>query len=145
MDPLYDFACDFLERHPISPGMAAYGPIPEHTHPNVDSFEAYIDGQIKLSHQGKIVFECADTVFGSDPTSYKWRLLRVKPEDRHGSIAGPKGARFMSIQHWLNGMQPSCVGSDYTGLVLDQDHLPQITSGQPIARRQADLTEREIF
>ena len=174
-DRLHQFACRYLEDHPVSGGMPVHGPvwsiaavqsnllyrdgefqvqiftvppnyvIPGHLHPNVDSFEVYVSGQIKFSHRGRFVFESLETVHGRDPASYAWRMLRVLPQDRHGAVSGPQGARFISIQRWLNGMPPACVSTDYTGATLDEKHLMQVTSGEPQAARQADFREADAL
>jgi hypothetical protein len=175
MDRLYEFACAFLQQNPVSAGMAAEGPrsniagvgaqllfrqgqfqvqmftvpphyiIPAHTHPDVDSFEVYIDGPIKFSHRGSFVFETAETVVPPDPSSFGWRMLRVNPEDRHGAVTGAASARFISIQRWLNEVPPSCVAANYSGPVMDIDHFAQVNSGKPEARSQADLTEADAL
>ncbi len=169
MDQLYEFACSYFAANPVSADFPVHGPrsavadvqanllyreggfqiqmftvppnyvIPGHTHPNVDSIEVYVSGQIKFSHGGRFVFESLETVHGRDPDSYTWRMLRVRPQDRHGAVSGVQGARFISIQHWLNGIPPSCVSADYSGTVLDLSHLDKVTSGEPHAARQADL------
>jgi hypothetical protein len=98
--------------------------IPEHTHPNVDSFEVYLGGQIMFSHRGlwtldKSVMEEAD-----EKGLSKNRLsnIRVKPDDLHGGAFGPAGGVFLSVQRWLNGVEPSCVSLDYDGIALDKAH-----------------------
>ena len=169
VDILHQFACRFLDANPVSADMPVYGPqsavaavqanllyragefqvqmftvppdyvIPGHTHPNIDSFEVYVSGQIRFSHRGRFVFESLETVHGRDPSSYVWRMLRVLPEDLHGAVSGPQGARFISIQRWLNGVLPTCVSADYTGQVLDLEHLAHVTSGKPVATQQKDL------
>ena len=57
---------------------------PEHTHPNVHSYEVGLSGDLWFSHV-------------------------------HGASIGPKGGMFLSVQQWLNGVKPSCVGKDYDG------------------------------
>ena len=169
MDPLYQFACAYLDRHPIRADMPAEGArsnvgaiegallfrdgdfqvqlfsvpphyiVPAHVHPNVDSIEVYVDGPIKFSHRGAFVFDTIERPCDGDAASYTWRMLRVLPDDMHGAVVGAAGARFMSIQHWLNGVKPDCVGRDYTGPVVDEAHLRDVRTGAPVARRQADL------
>jgi hypothetical protein len=87
--------------------------IPEHTHPNVDSYEVYMGGQILFSHQKRWV--------GTGKYS-PGQSIRVKPSDVHGGCFGPAGAVFMSVQHWLNDTDPSCVSKDYNGIALDETH-----------------------
>jgi quercetin dioxygenase-like cupin family protein len=175
MDELYAFASAYLAQHPVYAGMPAPGQgvkvggfegrlvyrsgdfqvqlfavaphfiVPAHTHPNVDSFEVYIDGQIKFSHRGQFVFEAAETVVPADGAGFSWRMLRVKPEDLHGAVVGPGGARFLSIQHWLNGVPPDCVANDYSGPAMDTDHFARVTTGEPEVRRQSELAERDAL
>lgn len=94
--------------------------IPEHIHPNVDSFEVYLGGQVLFSHSGYWV---------TDQLARGYRI-RVKPDDPHGGVFGPHGACFMSVQHWLNGTKPTSVASDYTGVVMSADHLDSVNFGK---------------
>lgn len=81
--------------------------IPDHVHPNVDSFEVYLSGEMAFRKNGVYVtkWEDAEKLPGF--------ALRVKPDDPHGGTFGPKGGAFLSIQHWLNGVKPSSVGNDW--------------------------------
>lgn len=98
--------------------------IPEHTHPNVDSFELYLGGQVMFSHEGKWRTEHENMLNPDDHGLCRQRLrhIRVRPQDLHGGVSGPAGAVFMSVQKWLNGKRPSCVSKDYDGLALAADH-----------------------
>ena len=113
--------------------------IPEHHHPNVDSFEVYICGDIDFSHGGtwlsrwdrkdyryidinqkKILTPPAGGKSGtykdfSNLTNMDAFVVRVKTNDIHGAYIGPHGGTFMSVQHWLNDVDPSSVGYDYDG------------------------------
>ena len=73
--------------------------IKQHIHPNVDSYE------VNLS--GNVVFEC-DGIKHSDCTP-----VRVKPESWHGGSFGTQGGSFLSVQKWLNGVEPTFVGDDW--------------------------------
>jgi hypothetical protein len=175
MDRLYEFACEYLEKNPVHANMPVSGApyliaqiearllfrnedmqvqlfnvpshyiIPAHTHPNVDSIQVYVDGEITFSHRGEFVFEAIGEPVGTEPSSFKWRMIRVGPGDKHGAVAGAAGARFMSIQQWLGGIPPHCVGADYNGPVFDLDHLPLVKSGKPIARCQSELTAKDAL
>lgn len=98
--------------------------IPEHTHPDVDSYEVYVGGQIMFSHSGKWVVEEKDIKqpVNGDLSPLRGSMIRVKPNDKHGGCFGPSGGVFLSIQHWLNGVDPTCVSNNYDGIGLDNDH-----------------------
>ena len=110
--------------------------IPEHTHPNVDSFEVYLGGQINFSHCGKYVTDKWDAVvadkYGCSP--YRGVVIRVRPEDLHGGTFGPEGGVFMSIQQWLNGVEPHCVSADYSGIVMGPDHASKVIFGKSVLK-----------
>lgn len=107
--------------------------IPEHTHPNVDSFEVYLGGQIRFSHSGKwVVPEEAVQVEGEGGLApFRGYTIRVKPSDLHGGVFGPSGGVFMSVQMWLNGVEPHCVAADYEGVVMGPDHYVKVLQGTP--------------
>ena len=73
-----------------------------HVHPNVDSFEVYIAGDISFMCNGKW-FE-QNKIEGS---------IRIHPSSWHGGKFGERGGIFLSIQNWLNGVEPSTVGHDW--------------------------------
>lgn len=73
-----------------------------HKHPNVDSFEVYVSGDIK--------FMCDDKWYDQIKIGDK---IRVKPNSWHGGLFGERGGCFLSVQKWLNGTQPSFVGNDW--------------------------------
>ncbi len=106
--------------------------IPEHTHPNVDSYEIYVGGQIRFSHSGKYVHGEADLNIPNERGLSKVRgaFIRVRPNDKHGGVFGPSGGVFFSVQRWLNGVKPHCVSADYTGVVLGPEHLASVKFGE---------------
>jgi len=73
--------------------------IVQHIHPNVDSFEVHLAGDIN--------FYCNGTLFNDG------KPVRVKPESWHGGFFGPQGGSFLSVQKWLNGVEPTFVGDDW--------------------------------
>lgn len=119
--------------------------IPEHTHPNVDSYECNIGGQSRFSHGGKFITpEEAFTQPGERGLSkIRGALIRVRPNDVHGGVFGESGAVFFSIQHWLNGVAPHCVAADYSGKVMGPHHLASIKAGEPVAADQLGLDVRD--
>jgi hypothetical protein len=104
--------------------------IPEHTHPNVDSYEVYVGGQVAFSHSGEW------KTFKEKPEEIKNRRytcngksIRVNANDTHGGIIGPEGGVFMSIQHWLNG-EPHRIAHDWNGKAMDDNHMSGIKQGE---------------
>jgi quercetin dioxygenase-like cupin family protein len=73
-----------------------------HIHPNVDSFEVYVAGDIK--------FMCNQDWFEQSTLGDK---IRVYPNSWHGGLFGERGGCFLSVQKWLNGVPPSFVGNDW--------------------------------
>ena len=107
--------------------------IPEHTHPNVDSYELLVGGDIKFSKNGKWVTDSDLITAGRRSESvhpYQGSLVRVHPDTPHGGAFGPKGGIFMSIQQWLNEVEPHCVSADYDGVVMGDHHLDGVKHGQ---------------
>ncbi|MBM4224903.1 MAG: hypothetical protein FJ167_08950 [Gammaproteobacteria bacterium] len=103
--------------------------IPEHTHPNVDSFEVYVGGQIKFSHNGQFVTNWDNHHENGACSPFRGQIIRVRPHDKHGGVFGPSGGVFMSVQHWLNGVAPHCVAADYTGVAMGPNHASQVVYG----------------
>jgi len=113
--------------------------IPEHTHPNVDSIEVYVGGNIHFSHSGKYVYP-ADQLRPMDgPLKLPFKrgmTIRVRPNDVHGGVFGEGGGVFLSVQHWLNGVQPHCVSADYDGITMGDDHLAKVVHGEASAKKK---------
>lgn len=105
--------------------------IPEHTHPNVDSYEVLVGGQIRFSHSGKwLIPETYQHDKAEDGTSpYRGNTIRVNHNNPHGGIVGPGGAMFFSVQRWLNGVEPHSVALDWNGLTTSQQQLDKIKFG----------------
>ena len=114
--------------------------IPEHTHPNVDSYEVYVGGQIKFSHSGKFIISEADFMTPNEHGCSKVRggIIRVRPNDLHGGVFGASGGVFFSVQRWLNGVQPHCVSADYNGVVMGPEHMAGVVFGE--AELKSELT-----
>ena len=77
--------------------------IVQHVHPNVDSYEVNLTGDID--------FYCDGVLHTSG------KPVRVKTNSWHGGYFGPQGGSFLSIQKWLNGIEPDFVGNDW------KDHI----------------------
>ena len=75
--------------------------IEPHIHPNVDSFEVFMTGDIE--------FSCDNQVFSQTSLG---DTIRVLPTAWHGGKFGERGGCFLSIQKWLKG-EPTSVGYDW--------------------------------
>lgn len=113
--------------------------IPEHTHPNVDSIEVYMGGNIHFSHSGKYMYDAASLVANSGPfklAAKRGATIRVRPNDVHGGVFGEGGGVFLSVQHWLNGVKPHCVAADYEGITMGEHHLSNVKYGKAEAKKK---------
>ena len=105
---------------------------PEQTHPNVHSYEVGLSGDLWFSHGGKWIH----------PKHHAFhfyrrnRCIRVNNVDLHGASVGPKGGMFLSVQQWLNGVPPTCVGKDYEGYGVSQEQ----TEHDGVKFRELDWT-----
>jgi hypothetical protein len=108
-----------VELVSCAPGME----IPDHVHPNVDSFEIYMGGGIMFRLNGELLIRKAHamqkTWHGGHPLA--GTRIRVKPDAPHGAAIGPEGGVFLSIQHWLD-REPTTVGDDWRGDYLGPTH-----------------------
>lgn len=111
--------------------------IPEHVHPNVDSYEVALTG-MEFYCNGKTVMpmwfnNSKDEI--NDEAKY-WGLaqgaynyIRIEPETKHGALSGPTGGAFMSVQRWLNDVEPTSVGNDWYGeATMGPSHTSQVTT-----------------
>ena len=87
--------------------------IPDHIHPNVDSYEVAIHG---------MTFRHSNQIVGTPETIKRGVGIYVAHNDWHGGTASPSGGCFMSVQKWLNDVSPSSVGNDWDGETMGQLH-----------------------
>ena len=100
--------------------------IKEHTHPNIDSYEVFLWG-MKFTHKGKtIINESMAKLKKDDLPRCSYWTLRVKPNDLHGGLSSDKGGAFISIQKWLNNINPTHVSKDWNGEILGKKHQKQL-------------------
>ena len=112
--------------------------IPEHIHPDVDSFEVFLYG-MKFTHGGKIIINDEQAVEEIDGMpAYAYQTIRVKPNDYHGGASSKNGGSFLSIQRWLNDINPTTVSDNWHGDTMGDDHKKQIgkNNGKKVQRRQ---------
>jgi quercetin dioxygenase-like cupin family protein len=85
--------------------------IPAHRHPNVDSFEVFLGGDID--------FMCNGEWYGQNQIGAS---IRVYPSSLHGGKFGKRGGCFLSIQKWLNDVEPKFVGDDWNDEANNQSY-----------------------
>lgn len=90
---------------------------PRHTHPNVDSMEVFICGDIDFSSE-------RDERSGFGPGT----TVHVEPSEPHGAKVGAQGVCFFSVQKWIGAKPPSSVELDWTGAPLDGQHAQELTA-----------------
>ena len=105
--------------------------IPEHIHPNVDSYEVLLGGQIRFSRNGKwLIPETYQIDVDEKGTSpYRGETVRVNHDTPHGGVVGSGGAMFFSVQYWLNEVTPHCVALDWDGYTASQEQLEKLKFG----------------
>ena len=83
--------------------------IVDHIHPNVDSFEVYLSGQISFRRNKKKITGKKFWKEYNKTCAYFGYFIRVNANDWHGATTGDMGGSFLSVQHWKNGTKPSSV------------------------------------
>ena len=73
-----------------------------HIHPNMDSFEVYVSGDIDFMKNGEWF-----------PTQQTGDVIYVGHEDWHGGKFKERGGSFLSVQKWINGVAPKTVVADW--------------------------------
>jgi quercetin dioxygenase-like cupin family protein len=112
--------------------------IPPHSHPNVDSIEVYVGGDMRAAIDGDFISPAASVcVNQSHPlkiAAHRGQAVRIHPNQVHGGVIGPSGGAFLSVQKWLHGISPTFVQCDWSGPTLHAEHLSIITSGVPLSQ-----------
>lgn len=110
--------------------------IPEHTHPNVDSYEIFVSGEVAFTHSGRWMSACADkckdVFLHTSNEIIKTTAIKVDAKDPHGGFSGKGGHVFLSIQKWLHNVKPKCVAIDYSGGTMSTKHFEDVDLGEPI-------------
>ena len=109
--------------------------IPEHVHPNVDSYEVALTG-MEFNCNGRVVMPMWFNTSQDDinAEAKKWNLakgaynfIRIKPDTKHGAKSSTTGGAFMSVQHWLHGVEPTSVGNDwFAEATMGTNHTSQV-------------------
>jgi len=108
----------------VSPGTE----IPDHAHPNIDSFLVHVTGDLTVFVGEEMVLGPVQTVARSDgvcKSNGHW--IRIRPGQQHAGRTGPLGAAFLNIQLWLDG-KPRSTDSDWKGDALNEEHKKKLVS-----------------
>lgn len=89
----------------------------EHGHPDIDSMEVAISGELYFTVEGKpVVGHRKMFAVGEDGALVNYgRAVRVHPGISHTAFVGKEGGCFLSLQRWLNGVRPSSIGLNWNG------------------------------
>tara|TARA_R110000823_G_scaffold252473_1_gene375042 strand:- start:65 stop:589 length:525 start_codon:yes stop_codon:yes gene_type:complete len=113
--------------------------IPEHAHPDVDSYECFLHGmEFHLSGEIKTSMQEASEEQNGYPTCLH-NTIRVKPNELHGGRTSDKGGAFVSIQHWLNGIEPSNVGLNWDGKTMGNIHSDHLNKTNNSKENNGDI------
>ena len=104
--------------------------IPEHAHPNVDSYEIFLRGmRFTLDGRTAVTLKRAERAHAGGMPLYQGEILRVYPGMVHGAASSPEGGAFLSIQKWLNDKKPTTVGDDWKGDTMGNIHTDRLKRG----------------
>jgi len=102
--------------------------IPEHKHPDVDSYELFLYG-MKFTHSGEVVINDEQALEETDGMpAFAYHTIRVRTNDPHGATASKNGGCFLSIQNWLHDVEPTHVGNNWDGDTMGANHLKQVVT-----------------
>lgn len=99
----------------------------EHRHPDVESYEVHMCGQIQLTLNG--VLSCPTRL--RLPHGRRQYVTHIRETDWHGAAPLPTGGAFVSVQRWLHDVPPTSVGLNWEGKpvsVQQQELLASSTS-----------------
>ncbi len=94
--------------------------IPPHDHPDVDSVECAMGGDFHLYLDGKSVMS-GHTRPGHCARVFQNKGVRINAGLTHAASVGPEGVGFLSCQRWLNGVEPTSIGQNWSGKTYSQE------------------------
>ena len=113
--------------------------IPEHTHPDVDSYECFLQG-MEFNLNGETITSLNEATKEQDGYPIQMHsTIRVRPNERHGGKTSDKGGAFISIQHWLNGVEPSNVGLNWDGKTMGTIHTNHLNKTMDSKENNGDI------
>lgn len=88
--------------------------IPPHEHPDVDSYEVALAGEIAFFVDG-IQTGYRRTPAANGMSRDFGKFVPIRSDAPHSGVAGPMGTVFLSVQKWREGVQPTHVGMNWIG------------------------------
>lgn len=101
--------------------------VPEHRHPNVDSYEVFLGGDLDFRKSGRsVVHPRLLKIKHADKSVAIYHYVSVAADEPHSAKIGPRGGAFLSVQHWRRAIRPTSVGNDWIGSTMGEHHSSQI-------------------
>jgi len=94
---------------------------PEHTHPDVDSYEVYFGGDIIFTKNGKKVKEKPEQLENLKSSAWGW-FMRINSDDKHEAIINKMNSSFLSIQYWKNSIPITSIERNWLGNKFGENH-----------------------
>jgi hypothetical protein len=98
-----------VEMWMVWPGETSF---PEHLHPDVDTVEIHLSGDIHFTLNGEPMETNLALPLDNGATM---PAIRIRQTDVHQATAGMGGAVFLSCQHWLHDVPPASVALNWDG------------------------------
>ncbi len=92
------------------------GSFAEHRHPDVDSVELFLSGEIQFNVQRR----GRNEIYNGRRNAPLW----INAEDFHGGKIGPAGAAFVSLQRWRTGKALTSIGHNWIGDAHETATMP---------------------
>lgn len=104
--------------------------IPMHNHPNVESYEMNVNGDVEFYLENDPVYPTSISgkckTNGEDILRSWGYAVHVPAGKNHWARMGARGGSFLSIQKWLKGEEPTSVDDDWQGYTMDETHAERL-------------------
>lgn len=97
--------------------------LPLHRHPDVDSIDIMVEGDILIDVEGVII--AGDYSCERRAAFLNGKGLRIAADALHGGVVGPQGVTFLSCQRWKMLPLPS-IGLNWAGPRVTPEHDQQL-------------------
>jgi hypothetical protein len=95
---------------------------PEHTHPDIDTYEVYFGGDMTFTKNGKKVQRKPKELEDLKSSAWGW-FMRINSDDKHEAVSGDTNVSFLSIQYWKNNIPASSVEKNWKGEKFGENHI----------------------